>query len=261
MLMSKERSIDKFGRKKLRVGNQEADVYALLANFSTLMNFLLGLAVALGIILGNPLNRILAMRFIMLGASFDAIDGRLARRSSTKPRLGAQFDTLADQSTFGLAPSMLILHSFNDLNQNFAFLLAGLYLFAAWFRLSRFMLSPTHGYFNGMPSPVAATYVAAWYILPDVDLTLFAINVALISSVMVVNLPYTAMKTVSTIFQKVNFVFTVTMMLLLTYSPNSWMERLAIIWILNVFYFIILGPYNARLTFRKTQSNDEMETI
>jgi CDP-diacylglycerol--serine O-phosphatidyltransferase len=252
--MSKLNSIDRFGHKRLKLLNQEADIYALLANFSTLMNFLLGLVVALGIILGNPLNRILAMRFIMLGASFDAIDGRLARRSNTKPRLGAQFDTLADQSTFGLAPSMLILHGFNGLNQYFAFMLAAMYLFAAWFRLSRFMLSPTHGFFNGMPSPVAATYVAAWYMLPDVDITLFAFNMALISTVMVVNLPYTAMKTVTTLFQKINFAFTISLMLLLTYSPNSWMEPLAIVWILNVFYFIVFGPHHARLAFEITKT-------
>ncbi|MHA2032337.1 MAG: CDP-alcohol phosphatidyltransferase family protein [Candidatus Kariarchaeaceae archaeon] len=258
--MSEENSIDRFAHKKLRLFNQEADIYALLANFSTLMNFLLGLVVALAIILGNPLNRILAMRFIMLGASFDAIDGRLARRSNTKPRLGAQFDTLADQSTFGLAPSMLILHSFNSLNQYFAFLLAAMYLFAAWFRLSRFMLSPTHGFFNGMPSPVAATYVAAWYMLPDVDITLYAFNIALISTVMVVNLPYTAMKTVTTLFQKVNFVFTVVLMLLLTYSPSSWMESLAILWILNVFYFIVFGPHHARLAFKLNQNDVEVIT-
>lgn len=255
--MSEKNVVDRFGHRRVRVFNLEADIYALLANFSTLMNFILGIIVALGIILGNPLDRILVMRFIMLGASFDAIDGRLARRSNTKPRLGAQFDTLADQATFGLAPSMLILHSFNSINQYFAFLLAGMYLFAAWFRLSRFMLSPTHGFFHGMPSPVAAIYIAAWYMLPDLDPTLFAANVALISTVMVVNLPYTAMKTVTTWFQKANFIFTVTLMLLLTYSPSSWMEPLAKLWIIYVFYFIVAGPYNARLAFNKQQDDNK----
>lgn len=252
--MSNEKSESNFGHRKLRLFNQEADMYALLANFSTLMNFILGLIVSFGIILGNPLNRILAMRLIMLGASFDAIDGRLARRSNTKPRLGAQFDTLADQSTFGLAPSMLILHNFYSLDHYFAFLLAGMYLFAAWFRLSRFMLTPTSGFFNGMPSPVAATFVAAWYMLPNADITLSALNMALISTVMVVNLPFTAMKTVTTLFQKVFFVYTVTLMLLLTYSPNSLMEPLAVLWILLIIYFIAIGPYNARLTFKKPES-------
>jgi len=249
--MSDENAIDRLGHRKLKILNLEADIYALLANFSTLMNFTLGLVIALSLILNNPLNRILVMRFIMLGASFDAIDGRLARRSHTKPRLGEQFDTLADLSTFGFAPSMLILYSFYPIDQYFALLLAGMYLFAAGFRLSRFMLSPTHGFFHGMPSPVAATYIAAWYMLPDLDPTLFVINVALISTVMVVNLPYTAMKKATTLFQKLNFIFTVSLMLLLTYSPNRWMEPLATIWIYFIFYFIVFGPYNARLTFKQ----------
>ncbi|OLS19062.1 MAG: Archaetidylserine synthase [Candidatus Heimdallarchaeota archaeon LC_2] len=254
--MNEENIILRTGHKKLHLMGFEADFFALLANFSTLMNFSLGIIVTVAIVIGSPLDKILAMRFIMLGASFDAIDGRLARKSNTKPRLGAEFDTLADQATFGLAPSMLILDRFYDLNPSFAFLLAGLYLFAAWFRLSRFMLTPTYGFFNGMPSPVAATYVAAWYVLPDVDLVLFATNMALISAVMVVNLPYTAMKTVTTLFQKANFVFTITMMVLLTYSPNSWMKTLSIIWISNIFYFTIFGPYHARLAFKDALTTD-----
>ena len=122
--MSEENIMLRVGHKRIHFIGFEADVFALLANFSTLMNFTLGIIVTLAIVLGNPLDKILAMRFIMLGASFDAIDGRLARKSNTKPRLGAEFDTLADLATFGLAPSMLILHSFVDLNNSFAFLIA-----------------------------------------------------------------------------------------------------------------------------------------
>ena len=251
--MSRAQKLNSIGFKRVKVGSLEADVYALLANFSTLMNFSLGALVSLGIILNHPLHRYWAMRCIMLGASFDAIDGRLARRSHTKPKLGAQFDTAGDLSTFGLAPALLIFDRVGYFNPNFALLLAAFYLYGAWFRLSRFMLTPTYGYFNGMPSPVAATFVAAWYAKSNADIVLFCGSMALISIVMIVSLPYTALKVVDTFFQKANFVFTICLMLLLTYSPNSWMEFLAKIWILNVLYFTIFGPYFTRRSFKLDQ--------
>ena len=254
--MSKAQRIESIGHKRVKVGSLQADVYALLANFSTLMNFLLGAIVSLGIILNHPLQRYWAMRCIMLGASFDAIDGRLARRSHTKPKLGAQFDTAGDLSTFGLAPALLIFDRVGHFNANFALLLAAFYLYGAWFRLSRFMLTPTYGYFNGMASPVAATFVAAWYVQANADIVLFCGSMALISTVMIVSLPYTAMKVVDTIFQKANFVFTICLMLLLTYSPNDWMEFLAKIWIINVLYYTIFGPYFTRRSFKLNKAQN-----
>jgi len=246
--MSSSSKITKFGHKVVGVGPLKADLFAVAANFSTLMNLILGLIISLAILSYNPLDRILAMRFLMLGASFDAIDGRLARKSNTKPKLGAQFDTIADQVTFGIAPALMILDMLFKFNELLAFMLAGMYLFGASFRLSRFMLEPTYGFFNGMPSPVAATFIAAWYIQRSPDVSLLALAIALIASVMIVSLPFTALKIVKTLFQKINFAFTIIMMLLLTYAPSQWMEFLGKIWILHISYFTLVGSYHARTT-------------
>ncbi|MHA2250576.1 MAG: CDP-alcohol phosphatidyltransferase family protein [Candidatus Kariarchaeaceae archaeon] len=249
--------LDFIGRRRIQIGKYEADMYAILANFSTLANLLLGFLISFFIIIANPLNRILAMRFLMLGASFDAIDGRLARLSNTKPRLGAQFDTAADLVSFGFAPGFMIIDMYYNEDLYFAFLLAGLYLFSASFRLSRFMLEPTFGYFKGMPSPVAALFVAALYLLEDPDLVFVAGSIALISVVMIVSLPYTGMKEVRSKFQLFYFVFTIVLMLLLMFSPNKWFETLAIIWIAYLYYFTILGPLHGYHGIRKLKAEQE----
>lgn len=243
--------IDIVGRKKLNLGFIQADIYAILANFSTLSNFLLGTLISIRIILGDPLTPIWTMRCLMLGASFDAVDGRLARRSSTQPKLGAQFDTAADLVTFGIAPSLMIYHSFGTVNDILALILSAMYLFGAAFRLSRFMLEHAHGFFSGMPSPVAASYIGAWYLQADAStIPLYAAAIAMISTVMIVSLPYTGMKVVEDLVDKFYVVFTVSMMLLLTYSPDDWMKFLGKIWIVYVTYFTIVGPMHVKNQLR-----------
>ena len=54
--MSEEHIILRVGHKKMHFLGFEADIFALLANFSTLMNFTLGIIVTLAIVLGNPLE-------------------------------------------------------------------------------------------------------------------------------------------------------------------------------------------------------------
>ncbi len=233
---------DKIGHKRFSIGNNQADIYAIFANFSTLANLLLGVLISLFIVIGNPLHRILTMRLLMLAASFDAIDGRIARMSNTKPRLGAQFDTLADLVSFAFAPAFIILDMYYNLNNNFAFFIAIIYFFSATFRLSKFMLEPTYGYFKGMPSPVAALFIASWYVIEDPDMVLATIAIAFLSALMIVSLPYTGMKTAESIFQRFYFIFTVIMMLLFIFSPNSWFNTLGIIFIIFILYFALVGP-------------------
>lgn len=50
----------------------------------------------------------LAFGFILLGAFFDFFDGMTARKLGVSGPLGIQMDSLADDITFGLAPSMML---------------------------------------------------------------------------------------------------------------------------------------------------------
>jgi CDP-diacylglycerol--serine O-phosphatidyltransferase len=254
--MTLMQKIDKIMHKELYFRGHKADIYAILANFSTISNLLLGFVVLITIlsVKHTPVDKLLMARLIVLAGSFDAIDGKFARRSNTRPKLGAQFDTAADLVSFGFAPSAMILYMFYVFDSFTALLFAGIYLFTASFRLSRFMIDPTTsklGYFKGMPSPVSALFIAGWFVQPNIYLPLAGFLIVLISSTMISSLPYTALRVVKTKFQIFYAIFTVSIMLLFTYAPNSWMVTLGIIWIAYVTYFATIGPFHAYSTLVK----------
>ncbi len=243
--------------KQIKLGRHHSDIYAILANFSTICNLLLGLIVIISVLFHQPnFSKIFLARLIVLAASFDAVDGKMARRSKTTPHFGVQFDTSADLFSFALAPATMVLSLFSDKNWFIAVVLAIIYLFTASFRLSRFMYDPTTskmGYFKGMPSPVSAIFVSAWYIQPSVNLYFAAFFIVLTSGAMISSLPYTGMRKVKTIPQKVYTFIAVSLMLLYTYSPNYWMITVGKAWIVYLIYFLVVGPFHAYATLVKEE--------
>lgn len=106
---------------------------------------------------------------IMLAALLDGLDGFMARLLDAQSEVGAQLDSLADLTTFGIAPGILVysllLADFNvALNDSITLplgmLIAGLYPAAVAFRLARFNVSHEPGVFQGVPSPVGGMIVA-----------------------------------------------------------------------------------------------------
>ena len=53
-------------------------------------------------------NFVLALTFIVIGAVFDFFDGMVARLLKVSSPLGVQIDSLADDITFGFAPSFMV---------------------------------------------------------------------------------------------------------------------------------------------------------
>ena len=49
-----------------------------------------------------------AVTYIFLAMGFDALDGRLARMGGRESLFGAEFDSIADVVSFGLAPALLV---------------------------------------------------------------------------------------------------------------------------------------------------------
>ena len=179
---------------------------------------------------------------------------QLARRSNTKPKLGAQFDTAADLFTFGFAPAAMILSILYFFNPYLAAIVSGVYLFSASFRLSRFMIDQTTsrmGYFKGMPSPPAALFIAGWFLLPEVNPAIASLYFVFIAGIMISSLPYTAMRIVNTLFLKIFFGFTIVMMLAFTYAPDSWMISIGYFWIGYGLFYGLFGPKHAIRTLVK----------
>ncbi|HEV2322774.1 MAG TPA: phosphatidylcholine/phosphatidylserine synthase [Terracidiphilus sp.] len=120
---------------------------------------------------------------ILFAIPFDALDGRIARMTSTCSDFGRELDSLADVITFGVAPSLLAFvwgfHFLpNSVNPDLRMHLvqAGaficfLFLLSGASRLARFNIShdpqprnpgrPGRKYFVGMPIPAAAGLLAA----------------------------------------------------------------------------------------------------
>ncbi|MBP9885721.1 MAG: CDP-alcohol phosphatidyltransferase family protein [Leptospiraceae bacterium] len=107
--------------------------------------------------------------FIILAALFDGFDGMAARALNATSDLGAELDTLADLTTFGIAPGYL---TYKMILENFKFdffgtgelfpygmLVASIFPICAAYRLARFTVSHDPSSFTGLPSPIAGVIV------------------------------------------------------------------------------------------------------
>lgn len=116
-------------------------------------------------------NFLAAAWAIYVAMFLDGLDGRVARMTSTESDFGKEFDSLADMVSFGLAPAIVTyqwgVERFSEYGQlwgRLGWLAAFLYTVAAAFRLARFNTSlavDDKRYFQGLPSPPAASGIAA----------------------------------------------------------------------------------------------------
>ena len=95
--------------------------------------------------------------FLVICVVLDAVDGSIARRLNASTPLGAKLDTIADFVSFGILPSTVIYVYLTDFSPFAAIGLAAVYLFATGYRLLRFGEKGHSDYFDGIPSPFAAS--------------------------------------------------------------------------------------------------------
>lgn len=100
---------------------------------------------------------------ILVALVLDGLDGRLARLTQTTSGFGVQYDSLSDLVSFGVAPALLVyLWALQDFGR-FGWVAAFLFVACGALRLARFNVqtgSIDPRYFNGLPIPAAATFVA-----------------------------------------------------------------------------------------------------
>ena len=101
---------------------------------------------------------------ILIAMFWDTLDGRVARLTNTQSAFGAEYDSLADLVSFGLAPALLVYQwTLYELGR-FGWLAAFVYLACAALRLARFNTqvgTADKRYFQGLPSPAAAGVIAS----------------------------------------------------------------------------------------------------
>lgn len=104
---------------------------------------------------------------ILIGMIADGLDGRIARLTNTQSDFGAEYDSLSDMVTFGVAPSLLIYSLTLSQLGKVGWLVAFVYTAAVALRLARFNTQievADKRYFQGLPCPPAAALIAtfAW---------------------------------------------------------------------------------------------------
>ena len=106
----------------------------------------------------------LAPMCIILSVLADSCDGRAARALGVQGEFGKEMDSLCDLGAFGMAPAVMIYqYALTDLGWA-GKIIAGLFLFFGAMRLARFNVNAAavHGYFQGMPIPAGACFLATY---------------------------------------------------------------------------------------------------
>jgi CDP-diacylglycerol---serine O-phosphatidyltransferase len=102
---------------------------------------------------------------IFIGMIADGLDGRIARMTNTQTAFGAEYDSLSDMVTFGVAPALLFyswtLHQLGKVG----WLVAFIYTAAVALRLARFntqIETADKNYFQGLSSTLAGALMASF---------------------------------------------------------------------------------------------------
>ena len=114
----------------------------------------------------------LAAVAVFVAMVLDGLDGRVARLTHTESEFGAQYDSMADLVSFGLAPALIMyewalgsMASMGPCLSKLGWLAAFFYTVMAALRLARFNVqlgSTDKRYFIGLPSPSAAAIVTGF---------------------------------------------------------------------------------------------------
>ena len=141
---------------------------------------------------------------MFIGMIADGLDGRIARLTNTQSEFGAQYDSLSDMVTFGVAPSLLLYHLTLSHLGKFGWLVAFVYTAAVALRLARFntqLETADKRFFQGLPCPPAAAVMAsfAWLCYQNewqnMFISILTAILALFASVLMVsNLRYYSFK-------------------------------------------------------------------
>ena len=104
---------------------------------------------------------------IFIAMVMDGLDGRVARMTNTQSAFGAEYDSLSDMVSFGVAPALIMYVWALQPMRKLGWIAAFIYCACAALRLARFntKLDDEHQdkrYFQGLPSPAAAALLAGF---------------------------------------------------------------------------------------------------
>jgi len=178
----------------------------LLPNLFTTGALFAGFYAIIAALQGNFEAAPIAIFFAMV---FDGLDGRVARLTNTSSKFGAEYDSLSDMVSFGVAPALVMFSFALEGMGKFGWSAAFVYVACAALRLARFNTkigSDDGNFFTGLASPAAAAVIAsAVWLAYDLGMTtpesvpgelsfILAILTALVGVAMVANFKYPSFK-------------------------------------------------------------------
>lgn len=173
-----------------RVSKQK--VCFLVVNGFTLASLALGLLSILCTMAGllTP-----AALFLLGSVALDGCDGTLARRWRVTSPFGAQLDSLADMSAFGIASAILTYYWLAQKEPTLLMpitVVSGLVALMSAIRLARFNTTTrSDSYFQGIPTTGAAAIIAILYLTsPNLAFSWAALLIGLLALLMVSLFPY-----------------------------------------------------------------------
>ena len=103
---------------------------------------------------------------IFVAMVLDGLDGRVARMTHTQSAFGAEYDSLSDMVSFGVAPALVIYEFALQGMGKLGWIAAFVYCAGAALRLARFNTQhetvTDKRFFQGLPSPAAAALIAGF---------------------------------------------------------------------------------------------------
>ena len=145
---------------------------------------------------------------IFIAGLFDAADGRVARMMNAQSKFGAEYDSLSDMVSFGVAPAMVMFSFALSGLGKFGWMMAFIYVACAALRLARFNTmvdTADKNYFTGLASPAAAGLIAgAVWVCFDVGIyaenlpyelaVVFGLVTGVVGMLMIMNVQYNSFK-------------------------------------------------------------------
>ena len=193
---------------------------------------------------------------IFIGMVADGLDGRIARMTNTQSAFGAEYDSLSDMVTFGVAPALLLYSwSLQQLGK-LGWLVAFIYTAAVALRLARFntqIETADKRYFQGLACPAAAAMLSSFVWLchqnhwQHVTVTIIAASFAVVTAaLMVSNVRYYSFKEVD--FKgKVPFLYVLVVIILfvaIALNPS-------VILFISFMLYVLSGPAQTLLALHR----------
>lgn len=127
-----------------------------------------------------------AVLFIFIAAFLDRYDGKVARKFNQESELGKQLDSMSDIISFGVAPALLMYEMTIMDYGTIGMIVTVLYIACGAFRLARYNISESNGYFSGLPITAAgAILTVSFFFIPILSTVFYIFLFPLLSILMI----------------------------------------------------------------------------